>query len=77
MAQLWKNIILFDLVVNLDQLVQHPLSSSEINGLEGRLREVVVDQRRVVLEENQDGGILGAGILAAVMDTRESSATFV
>src|SRR5271170_5536268 len=30
-----------------------------------RLKNVVVDQRRVVLEENGDGGILGAGILAA------------
>ncbi len=61
----------------LDQLVQHPLTSSEPNGLEGGFRKVVVDQRRVVLEENRDGGILGAGILAAVMDTRESSASFV
>ena len=60
----------------LDQLVQQPLTS-ETNGIDGRLRKVVVEQRRVVLEENRDGGILGAGILAAVMDTRESSASFV
>jgi hypothetical protein len=37
----------------------------------------VVDQRRVVLEENGDGGILGAGILAAVMDTKEITASIV
>jgi hypothetical protein len=30
-------------------------------------------QRRVVLEENGDGGILGAGILAAVVDKKELS----
>lgn len=35
-----------------------------------------LEQRRVVLEENGDGGILGAGILAAVMDTKEISASF-
>ena len=32
-------------------------------------------QRRVVLEENGDGGILGAGILAAVVDTKELSSS--
>jgi len=37
----------------------------------------VMEQRRVVLEENGDGGILGAGILAAVMDTKEITASIV
>lgn len=42
------------------------------DGIDTVLRNVVVtEQRRVVLEENADGGILGAGILAAVMDTKE------
>jgi hypothetical protein len=59
----------------LDQLVQQP-PFSETNGINGRLRKVAAEQRRVVLEENRDGGILGAGILAAVMDTRELSASF-
>jgi hypothetical protein len=35
----------------------------------------VVERRRVVLEGNGDGGILGAGILAAVVDTKELSAS--
>ena len=60
----------------LDQLVEQPFTS-ETNGMNGRYRKVAVEQRRVVLEENRDGGILGAGILAAVMDTRELSASFV
>lgn len=32
-----------------------------------------IEQRRVILEENTDGGILGAGILAAVMDSTPRS----
>ena len=60
----------------LDQLVQQPFTS-ETNGIDRRLRKVVVEQRRVVLEENRDGGILGAGILAAVMDTKEITASIV
>ena len=60
----------------LDDLVQQPQVSTSCcgsNGIEGRLRKVVEEKRRVVLEENCDGGILGAGILTAVMDTKELS----
>jgi hypothetical protein len=40
-----------------------------------KLPAQVIEQRRVVLEGNGDGGILGAGILAAVVDTKELSAS--
>jgi len=62
----------------LDELVKDPCPAEEENkhnngedgsGNVSRLRKV--EQRRVVLEENGDGGILGAGILAAVVDTRQ------
>ena len=77
----------------LDELVQQPCpdaagktNGATVNGttteMSGggmpRLKNMaVVDQRRVVLEENGDGGILGAGILAAVMDTKEITASIV
>lgn len=61
----------------LDELVQQPCPEAAarsangfaVNGLQ------LAGQRRVVLEENSDGGILGAGILAAVVDTRELSSS--
>lgn len=72
----------------LDELVQQPCPCPEtttttksvngdvkVNGIDTVLRKVV-EQRRVVLEENCDGGILGAGILAAVMDNKEFSDPF-
>lgn len=54
------------------------LNGSEINGVGSTSPRLdkVHEQRRVVLEENRDGGILGAGILAAVMDIREFQASF-
>ena len=71
----------------LDELVQQPcrdgsyFNGAKVNGTGNgempRLKNAVVDQRRVVLEENADGGILGAGILAAVMDTKEITASIV
>ena len=76
----------------LDELVQQPCPESKstngtakVNGatevgvprLKNMATTTVVDQRRVVLEENCDGGILGAGILAAVMDTKEITASIV
>jgi hypothetical protein len=64
----------------LDELVaQHsrPSTASSDEGIvEGKVSvddRSVMEQRRVVLEENCDGGILGAGILAAVMDTQEKN----
>lgn len=77
----------------LDELVQQPCPETvaktngmaKVNGAttEGmggmpRLKNMaMMEQRRVVLEENGDGGILGAGILAAVMDTKEITASIV
>lgn len=74
----------------LDDLVKEPCpdhQSNKVNGVNGTHEEEnltamtsrfqkVFEQRRVVLEENADGGILGAGILAAVMDAKEFSASF-
>jgi hexokinase len=61
----------------LDELVathSRPSSSSSDEGIVSGKVSVdtgsIIEQRRVVLEENGDGGILGAGILAAVMDTQ-------
>jgi Hexokinase len=56
----------------LDELVCQPcpLLNGDMDSMTPRLR-TGAHQRRVVLEENTDGGILGAGILAAVVDTRE------
>jgi hypothetical protein len=60
----------------LDDLVQQPWPQErKRNGITKLIPKS--DQRRVLLEENCDGGILGAGILAAVMDTRELSASIV
>jgi hypothetical protein len=74
----------------LDELVQQPChdaaktngatvngTTTEVGGMPRLKNMAVVDQRRVVLEENGDGGILGAGILAAVMDTKEITASIV
>ena len=73
----------------LDELTSQPLHIKEApskysngcaNGVNGhrpttpRLHKVV-EQRRVVLEENGDGGILGAGILAAVVDKHALSSS--
>jgi len=65
----------------LDELVashSRPSSSSSDEGIvNGKVcadpRSLRMEQRRVVLEENRDGGILGAGILAAVMDTQHEN----
>ena len=54
-------------------------NGTEVNGTghrNGPRLSKVHEQRRVILEGNGDGGILGAGILAAVMDARELSASF-
>jgi Hexokinase len=65
----------------LDELVQQPCptSAARVNGAQqgpfGVAGLQLTEQRRVVLEENSDGGILGAGILAAVVDTRELSSS--
>ena len=67
----------------LDELVQQPCpaaaAAAKVNGMQqgpfGVTGLQLVGQRRVVLEENGDGGILGAGILAAVVDTRELSSS--
>lgn len=60
----------------LDDLVQQPWPQERRkNGMTKLTTKM--DQRRVLLEENCDGGILGAGILAAVMDTKELSASIV
>lgn len=69
----------------LDDLVLQPwpeVKSARKNGTmttttNAAPRLAKVEQRRVLLEENCDGGILGAGILAAVMDTKELSASIV
>jgi hexokinase len=53
----------------LDELVQMPCPHLPNADDIPRLR-TASQQRRVVLEENCDGGILGAGILAAVVDTK-------
>jgi len=62
----------------LDELVKQPCPDKQQEGVngdgsEGNVLKVrsVVEQRRVVLEENGDGGILGAGILAAVVDSKD------
>jgi Hexokinase len=71
----------------LDELVKYPCiyrsdtNDGLKNGVHGDMGDGIqalknavaqVDQRRVILEENSDGGILGAGILAAVMDTKHT-----
>jgi len=73
----------------LDELVEHPCPDTKnkavhrdakvsgegdkFSGIDTVVRQ---DQRRVILEENCDGGILGAGILAAVMDSKDFSDSF-
>jgi len=65
----------------LDELVQQPCptAAEKFNGAQQGPFSVaglqLAGQRRVVLEGNSDGGILGAGILAAVVDTRELSSS--
>jgi hypothetical protein len=65
----------------LDELVSQPVEMQVKKSLSPgskreppRLRKMV-EQRRVVLEGNSDGGILGAGILAAVVDNKELSSS--
>lgn len=65
----------------LDELVSQPVEMQVKRSLSpGNKRETprlrkMVEQRRVVLEGNSDGGILGAGILAAVVDNKELSSS--
>lgn len=70
---------LLDRTTKIMNGVNRIVGTGELNGVVNPVTGVgrfvneemdVQEQRRVVLEENRDGGILGAGILAAVVDNK-------